>query len=181
MLVWKNLWQGKAGTLAGLLWLGTLCAMLPTVAQSQAVDDVEQLKQQVLELNRDLLILEEELLFPANSQMSVFLSVDVGYFFKLDSVKLMVDDDLVASHLYTDQQLDALHRGGVQRLYLGNLKAGEHKVSAIFVGIGPEGRDYKRGARLTIDKQADPKILEIRIRDSGERLQPLFDIKEWES
>ncbi|MDN3638060.1 AraC family transcriptional regulator [Simiduia curdlanivorans] len=150
-------------------------------AQAQEASDVEALKQRVLELNRDLLILEEELLFPANTQMSVFLSMDVGKFFTLDSVKLMVDDQLVASHLYTHQQLDALFRGGVQRLYLGNLKAGAHEISAIFVGQGPDGRDYKRGARLTIDKDEDPKVLEIRITDSTARMQPEFDIKEWDN
>ncbi|UTA49686.1 AraC family transcriptional regulator [Simiduia sp. 21SJ11W-1] len=150
-------------------------------APAQEASDVEALKQRVLELNRDLLILEEELLYPASSQVSVFLSMDVGKFFRLDSVKLLIDGELVASHLYTEQQLDALYRGGVQRLYMGNLKTGEHEVSAVFVGQGPDGRDYKRGARLTIDKEDDPKVLEVRINDSTARMQPDFDIKEWDN
>jgi len=36
-------------------------------------DEIESLKKKALELNRDLLILEEELLFPANTQVMVFL------------------------------------------------------------------------------------------------------------
>ncbi|MBB3169759.1 hypothetical protein FHS30_002972 [Simiduia aestuariiviva] len=166
-------------------WLATaLCLVMSATSASvfaQDASEVEALKQRVLELNRDLLILEEELLYPANSQVSVFLSMDVGKFFRLDAVKLLIDDELVASHLYTEQQLDALFRGGVQRLYMGNLKAGEHEVSAVFVGQGPDGRDYKRGARLTIDKDEDPKVLEIRINDSTARMQPDFDIKEWDN
>lgn len=164
--------------------LRALCLILTlggaSLAQAEP-EQLESLKQRVLELNRDLLILEEELLFPATTQVSVFLSMDVGKFFNLDSVKLMIDDQLVASHLYTEQQLDALFRGGVQRLYLGNLKSGAHEVSAIFVGIGPDGREYKRGARLAIEKDEDPKVLEIRINDATATMQPEFAIREWES
>lgn len=164
-------------------WLATAlcCLTIAMNAPAQEASDVEALKQRVLELNRDLLILEEELLYPASSQVSIFLSMDVGKFFRLDSVKLLIDGELVASHLYTEQQLDALFRGGVQRLYMGNLKTGEHEVSAVFVGQGPDGRDYKRGARLTIDKEDDPKVLEVRINDSTARMQPDFDIKEWDN
>lgn len=142
--------------------------------------EVEDLKQAALELNRDLLILEEELLFPANTQITVFLSVDVGRYFKLDSVKLSIDDKLVASHLYTPRQIDALTRGGIQRLYIGNLKTGSHEITAIFTGIGPDKRDYKRGATITIDKDDDPKMLELRVKDSTANMQPEFDFKEWQ-
>lgn len=142
--------------------------------------EVEDLKQAALELNRDLLILEEELLFPANTQLTVFLSVDVGRFFKLDAVKLSVDDKLVASHLYTARQNDALSRGGIQRLYIGNLKTGEHEITAIFTGMGPDNREYKRGATITIDKDDDPKMLELQVKDSSANMQPEFEFKEWE-
>lgn len=140
---------------------------------------VEDLKQQVQELNRDLLILEEELLFPTNTQVAVFVSMDVGAYFQLDAVKLKIDDQLVASYLYTEQQTQALYRGGVQRLYLGNLKSGEHEISAFFTGIGPNGRDYKRGATATITKGSGAKQMELRITDSTVRQQPEFEIHEW--
>jgi hypothetical protein len=42
----------------------------------------------VIDLNRDLFVLEEELLFPANTQVAVFVSMDVGDFFALDSISL---------------------------------------------------------------------------------------------
>lgn len=143
-------------------------------------DQVESLKDAVLDLNRDLLILEEELLFPANTQIAVFLSMDVGEFFQLDSVEIKIDDELVASSLYTGQQVDALYRGGIQRLFIGNLKSGSHVVTAFFTGKGPEGREYKRGATTVVEKELAPKMLELRIVDSTRKLQPVFDIKEWE-
>ncbi|WP_408034022.1 AraC family transcriptional regulator [Teredinibacter purpureus] len=142
--------------------------------------DIEDLKKTALELNRDLLILEEELLFPANTQIMVFLSLDTGAFFQLDAVKLHIDDKLVASHLYTPRQNDALSRGGIQRLFVGNLKTGEHELTAYFTGIGPDKREYKRGATLLIDKDDDPKMLELRIKDASANMQPEFDFKEWQ-
>lgn len=151
--------------------------------EEQAVEapiDVEALKKSALELNRDLLILEEELLFPANTQLSVFLSIDTGAFFSLDSVKLTVDDVLVASHLYTVRQQNSLGKGGVQRLYVGNIKSGEHEVTAIFTGIGPDKREYKRGATLKIEKDDDPLMLELKVIDSTANMQPEFEIKEWQ-
>lgn len=146
----------------------------------EAPINVETLKKSALELNRDLLILEEELLFPANTQLSVFLSIDTGTFFSLDSVKLTVDNVLVASHLYTVRQQDSLGKGGVQRLYVGNLKSGEHEVTAIFNGIGPDKREYRRGATLKVEKDDDPLMLELKVIDSTANMQPKFEIKEWQ-
>ena len=95
---------------------------------------VEQLKKKVIELNRDLFILEEDLLFPANTQFAVFVSLDTGKFLQLDSMKLKVDGEIVAAHLYTERQIKSLQRGGMQRLYIGNLKTGEHDITA-FVAV----------------------------------------------
>lgn len=140
---------------------------------------VETLKASTLTLNRDLLILEEELLYPASSQIAVYVSMDLGAYFALDAIKLEIDNKLVASELYTDQQTHALFRGGVQRLHIGNLKAGEHEISAFFTGRGPH-KDYKRAAKLIVNKDQEPLVLELRIIDSTAQLQPIFDIKQWQ-
>lgn len=161
-----------------LVCLFTLAAA--TQAQPTATDATETLKQRVLELNRDLLILEEELLYPANSQVAVYLSLDIGEYFALDAVKVKVDDEFVVSELYTPKQVDALLRGGIQKLYLGNLKSGAHEISAFFTGIGPQGQPYKRAASVTVDKTTAPLVLELRIVDATSKLQPVFDIKQWE-
>jgi hypothetical protein len=147
---------------------------------SNPTTDLESLKQAVISLNRDLLILEEELLYPASSQVAVYLSLDVGEYFALDGVRLMINGELVTSELYSDKQVEALHRGGVQRLYLGNLRTGEHEISAFFTGRGPQYQDYKRAASLKVGKAQSPLVLELRIVDSSARLQPVFEIKEWQ-
>jgi hypothetical protein len=111
--------------------------------------------------------------------LSVYLSVDVGEFFTLDAVKLTLDGTVVTHYLYTERQLAALQRGGVHRLYMGNIKAGEHEIVAVFTGRGPKGRDYRRGTQLVIDKTTGGKNLELKIVDSSALQQPEFQVKEW--
>jgi len=142
--------------------------------------EVQSLKKDVVDLNRDLFVLEEELLFPANTQVAVFLSMDVGDFFALDSVQLKIDQKEVINYLYTPREVEALLRGGVHRLYLGNLKVGKHELVAFFSGKGPNERDYKRGANLTFEKGIGAKYLELKINDRQRKQQPEFEIKDWE-
>ncbi|HEX9473922.1 MAG TPA: hypothetical protein VF931_07020 [Steroidobacteraceae bacterium] len=148
---------------------------------TRALDEqVQDLKQQVVDLNKDLFVLEEELLFPANTQVAVFLSMDVGAFFGLDSVTLRIDNREVINYLYTPRETAALLKGGVQRLYIGNLKAGTHELVALFGGKGPNDRDYRRGASIKFEKGVGAKYLELKISDRTRRQQPEFEIKDWE-
>ena len=141
---------------------------------------IQDVKADVIKLNRDLLVLEEELLFPANTQVALFVSMDVGKMFQLDSVQIKLDDKVVANYLYTALEVEALHRGGVQRVYLGNLKTGQHELVAFFTGKGPHERNYRRGANVKFEKTTDAKYIELRIQDSTGKLQPEFDIKLWQ-
>ena len=143
-------------------------------------EEIQGLKKDVVDLNKDLFVLEEELLFPANTQVAVFVSMDVGEFFALDNVTLKVDQKEVANYLYTPREAEALLKGGVQRLYLGNLKVGEHELVAFFTGKGPNERDYKRGATLKFEKGIGAKYLELKINDRQKKQQPEFEIKDWE-
>ncbi|MEO0996785.1 MAG: AraC family transcriptional regulator [Pseudomonadota bacterium] len=173
------------GLLSGMLiWfaLTTVGLAADSAAESGARldQDVQSLKKQVLDLNRDLFLLEEELLFPANSQVAMFVSLDVGDFFGLESVKIEVDGKEVAHYLYSEREADALIRGGVHRIYVGNLKTGEHELVAFFTGIGPHERAYKRGADYTFTKKLGAKYMELRISDKQSKQQPEFIIEEWE-
>ena len=162
---------------------GAEAANAPTEApaDTRGLDqEIQGLKKDVVDLNKDLFILEEELLFPANTQVAVFLSMDVGDFFALDSVQLKIDQKEVINYLYTPREVDALLKGGVQRLYLGNLKVGAHELVAFFNGKGPNERPYKRGASLRFEKGVGAKYLELKIDDRQRKLQPEFEIKDWE-
>ena len=150
-------------------------------ADTRGLDsEVQGLKKDAVDLNKDLFILEEELLFPANTQVAVFLSMDVGDFFALDAVQLRIDDKEVINYLYTPREVQALLKGGVQRLYVGNLKVGRHELVAYFNGQGPNDRPYKRGASIRFEKGVGAKYLELKINDRQQKLQPEFVIKDWE-
>lgn len=150
-------------------------------SSTRALDEqIQDIKQQVVDLNKDLFVLEEELLFPANTQVAVFVSMDVGEFFGLDAVTLKVDHREVSNYLYTPREVAALAKGGVQRLYVGNLKAGTHELVALFSGKGPNDRDYRRGASIKFEKGIGAKYLELKISDRARRQQPEFEIKDWE-
>jgi hypothetical protein len=160
---------------------GALPAPAAEGSDTRGLDqDIQGLKKDVVDLNKDLFILEEELLFPANTQLAVFLSVDVGDFFALDSVQLKLDQKEVINYLYTPRERDALLKGGVQRLYLGNLKVGPHELVAFFNGSGPNARAYKRGASLRFEKAVGAKYLELKINDRQRKFEPEFEIKDWE-
>ena len=161
--------------------LATTGAAAESSPDTRGLDqEIQDLKKDVVDLNKDLFILEEELLFPANTQVAVFLSVDVGQFFGLDSVQLKIDRMEVINYLYTPREVEALLKGGVQRLYLGNLKVGAHELVAFFNGKGPNERAYKRGASLRFEKGVGAKYLELKIDDRQRKLQPEFEIKDWE-
>jgi hypothetical protein len=142
--------------------------------------EVQGLKKDVIDLNKDLFVLEEELLFPANTQVALYVSMDVGTFFALDSVTVKIDNKEVKNYLYTAREADALLKGGVQQIYMGNLKVGKHELVAFFTGKGPVERDYKRGATISFDKGVGAKYLELKITDRVAKHQPEFTIKDWE-
>jgi hypothetical protein len=175
----------KTFLLALLAATGAVAAPSPAPAPgapaTPVIDkQVQGLKDDVLDLNRELFLLEEELLFPANTQVAVFLSVDAGDYFALDSVQLTLDGKPVAKYLYTDREIKALQRGGVHRLYLGNLRTGDHELIAIFTGQGPHTRDYRRGATLKFAKGIGAKFVELKISDRLASQQPDFVVREWE-
>jgi hypothetical protein len=173
---WLHSRIGRGSVLSGVLLAGVF-ALYPAHADSgdPAVgQDLESIRMGVAELRRDLTILEEELLFPASSQMSVYLAMDVGEFFQLDAVTIELNGEEVAHHLYTERQADALFRGGVHKVWLGNVKQGENQLTAFFVGRGPEGREYKRATSVEFEKNFEPTFVELAISDSEASYQPDF-------
>jgi len=146
---------------------------------SELSNKLEQLKSQVLQLNRELFILEEDLLFPASTQIAIFVSVDIGRFFKLDSVEVKINSQDIAGFLYTDKQRKALEQGGIQKLYLGNLKMGNYQLTAIFNGLDNEGRTMKRAINYQFEKGDDSLMIELKLVDETSNLRTKIIVEEW--
>lgn len=146
----------------------------------QAVSSgIQALKSQVVQLNKDLRLMEEKLLFPSSTKYSVFVSLSTGKFFDLEGIKFKLDGELVATHLYSGKQRQALSRGGVHRLYVTNLNEGKHTATVFFTGLGSNDRPYKRAVSLDFDKGAGSGYLEIAVGDDGASQEPVFELKQW--
>lgn len=152
----------------------------PTYADAKAISkDLQKLKSEVITLNRELRVLEEKLLFPSSTRFSVFVSARSGQFFKLESVKLKIAGKLVASHIYPNSERQALLNGGTQRLFVTNMAAGSHQVTAFFTGTDQNGRPIKRAKSVLVDKGESSAFLEIQVGDAPSKQEPVFELKQW--
>lgn len=142
-------------------------------------EQIRQLKNQALNLNRDLTLLERELLY-ASPQTSIFVSVDVGTPIRLVDINLTIDGNHVGYHFYTDQEFDALTKGGIQRLYTGNLTSGSHTLEATITGYDPVGKSYQKTASFSFTKGAGQKMLEMQVVDDLNSQQHKFEFREWD-
>jgi hypothetical protein len=135
-----------------------------TKEQVKGLDEqVQDIKKDVLDLTSELSQLEEKLLFPSNTQVSLFVSLSGNKAFELDSMQIKLDNKIVAQHLYTFKELEALRAGGVQRIYTGNIKTGDHALVASFIGRTKSGTEYQRSENFTVTKAVGPKFVEIQI------------------
>ncbi len=141
-------------------------------------EQVQDIKKDVLELTSELSRLEEKLLFPSNTQVSLFVSLSGDQDFVLDSMQIKLDNKVVAQHLYTYKEVEALRAGGVQRIYTGNIKTGDHNLVASFIGRAKSGNEYQRSERYTVIKAVGPKFVEIQITGSSASDQTV-SFKDW--
>ncbi len=149
----------------------------PVAGDPAADTATESVEVALANLERDLAILEEDLLYPPSSRVAVYLSLDVGELFALDEVEVKLNGETVAHHLYTSRQVNALARGGVQRLFVGNAKQGSNEITAFFLGRGTEGRELRRGTTATFDKGFEPLFVELQIRDSETLQRPEMSVE----
>jgi hypothetical protein len=142
-------------------------------------EQVQDIKKDVLELTAELSQLEEKLLFPSNTQVSLFVSIKGDEGFILDSVQIKMDDKVVMQHLYTYKEIEALRAGGVQRIYTGNIKTGDHQLVASFIGRAKSGNEaYQRSGNFTVTKAVGPKFVEIQISGNSASDQTI-SFKDW--
>lgn len=132
-------------------------------------EQVQEIKKDVLAISAELSLLEEKLLFPSNTQVSLFISVAKDTQYSPDAVQIKIDNKDVAHHIYSFKEVGALHRGGVQRIYTGNLRSGEHKLDVSVMGRQGSGDSQTEKASFTINKNVGAKLVEISL-GSGDSL-----------
>lgn len=150
-----------------------------TREQIKGLDEqVQEIKADVLGIAAELNQLEEKLLYPSDTQVAVFVALAEEDKFRLDSVELQLDRKIVATHLYTFKELEALQAGGVQRLYTGNLTTGGHPLQVTLTGKSAGGREILRTGTFTVNKAVGPKIVELTLADPGLTGEAMT-FKEW--
>jgi hypothetical protein len=124
-------------------------------------EQVQEIKSDVLSIAAELNQLEEKLLYPSNTQVAVFVSLARGETFRLDSVDIQLDGKPVVRHIYTFKELEALRKGGVQRIYTGNIRSGDHDLEVFVIGKSSEDGDLQKTNRFKVNKDVGPKMVEI--------------------
>jgi hypothetical protein len=130
-------------------------------------DQVQDIKSDVLDITNKLIQLEEKLIYPLNTQVSIFLAVAQGDKFRLDAVKVKIDGKEIANHIYTSKELEALQHGGVQRIYTGNIRSGEHALEVAIIGKSTGNDDYQKNAGYKFTKDLGTKLIEITVAGPG--------------
>src|SRR3954470_10377384 len=135
---------------------------------SQGLDEqVQDIKSDVLSIGAELNQLEEKLLYPSGTQVAIFVSMAKGDMMRLDAVRLQIDGKLVAHYLYSAKELEALRKGGVQRIYVGNVTTGNHQLDVLMDGKAEGGADYSRTDRFNFLKEVKPKLVGLTLAGPG--------------
>ena len=126
----------------------------------QGLDEqVQEIKSEVLAIASELGQLEEKLLYPSDTQVAVFVSIAPDDAVELDSVRIQIDGEPVAHHIYSFKELAALRKGGVQRIYTGNLPTGEHQIEVSMAGTLPGGARFEETESFPFEKAVEPKMV----------------------
>jgi hypothetical protein len=163
-----------------ILAVSTLLLTFPVGAQEVTREQIKGLDEQIQEIKTDVLgiaaelsRLEEKLLYPSDTQVAVFVSLANGEKFRLDSVEIQLGGKPVAQHLYTFKELEALQKGGVQRIYTGNIMTGEHDLQVTLLGKTAGGTDFRKTENFNVTKDVGPKIVEFTLASQN------VTLKDW--
>jgi hypothetical protein len=170
------------GCLALLVTLGTAPGWTAEKTDQQQMrgldEQVQEIKSDVLGISQELSRLEEKLLYPSGTEVAVFVSLAKGEQMRLDAVRVQIDGQLVAHYIYSFKELEALKKGGVQRIYVGNVSTGEHQLEVLVDGKLEGGTDYSHNEQFTFRKGVKPKLVGLRVAGPDSGTAPIA-LEEW--
>jgi hypothetical protein len=172
---------GRALVAVSLICVGSVSAWAQQADQQQmrGLDEqVQEIKSDVLSIAEELNRLEEKLLYPSGTQVAIFVALAEGDQMRLDAVRLQIDGRLVAHHIYSAKELEALRRGGVQRIYVGNVTTGDHQLEVLVDAKLEGGADFNRTQRFTFRKDVKPKLVSLTLAGSQSGTVPIA-LGEW--
>jgi len=170
-------------------WTVVLCLTLGVFAPASGADtyreqmkgldeQVQEVKSDVLSIAAELSQLQEKLLYPSDTHLAVFISLAKGETFRLDAVQIQIDGQLAAHYLYSFKELEALQKGGVQRIYTGNIATGQHEIAVSLAGKLESGKDYSRTERFAFTKAIQPKLMGVTLAGPDSN-KPAIAVGDW--
>ena len=162
-----------------LVWAAPLAALDNDRKQMKGLDEqVQEVKSDVLGISAELSRLEEKLLYPSNTQVAVFIALAPADATRLDAVQIQIDGQLVTHYIYSFKELDALRKGGVQRVFTGNVTTGEHRIDIAVSGKLQSGDDYNQTGSFAFRKGVEPKLVGVTLAGPGSG-KPAIEIGDW--
>jgi hypothetical protein len=147
--------------------------------QMRGLDEqVQEVKSDVLSIAAEMNQLEEKLLYPSGTQVAIFVALAKGDQMRLDAARLQIDGQLVAHYIYSSKELEAMRKGGVQRIYVGNVATGDHQLEVLVDGKLEGGADFSRTEHFTFRKEVKPKLLELTLAGPRSGNTPIA-LGEW--
>ena len=154
---------------------GSVRAQEARTEEMRSLDDqVQEVKTDVLAIAADLSRLEEKLLYPSNTQLAIFVSIAQGETFRLDAMQITIDGELATRYIYGFKELEALQKGGSQRIYTGNVRTGQHAIEVSMSGKTPGGDDFETIETFSFAKSVEPKLLGIELANPKH-----IELDEW--
>jgi len=169
----------------GLVLLGFAAAVSRSDEGSQnpsfaRIDqEVQAIKQEILDINRNLSLLEEELLYPPEHRLTVFLSLSSGTTMDLKTLRIYLDEDTLVHHEYSNAEMEALRKRGVHKAYIGSIRKGEHVLQAQLRGTDRKDRVFDIANSATFTKRQSTKYVELRVSESSLQRVPRLTIQSW--
>jgi hypothetical protein len=147
--------------------------------QMRGLDEqIQEIKSDVLSMTAELSQLEEKLLYPSGTQVAIFVALAKGDPMRLDAVRLQIDGQLVAHYIYSAKELEALRKGGVQRIYVGNVATGDHKLEVLVEGKRGGGADFSDSQDFAFRKEVKPKLVGLTLGGPDSAKTPIT-LGEW--
>jgi hypothetical protein len=147
--------------------------------QMRGLDEqVQEIKSEVLGIAEELSRLEEKLLYPSGTQVAIFVALADGERMRLDAVRLQIDGQLVAHYIYSAKELEALRKGGVQRIYVGNVATGNHQLEVLVDAKLEDGKEFSHTQSFGFRKEVKPALVGLTLAGSGSGNTPIT-LAEW--
>jgi len=174
--VFKLKWQK---IVIGIVLLVNMTPLIAIENSELTLDEqIVAIKEEMIHLGTEIKLLEDVLLYPPKNKVALYLSMNIGKLFTLQTLRLVINEEMVANYTYSKREESGLKSGAAQRVYVGNYLPGKYNLRMIMEGVGPHGRQYKRAVSHQFEKKDKAKLMQVVVYDDAHRQQPDFLVED---